>query len=261
MTNAILQSMDNRRSAISTRRDPPDVNKTISLADFERSEFLTHAQALNQFGRQLWWKRVPYAVNGALRMRFRSIRWNKLWEYSRGLAYGDFRPGMRVLDFGGGATIPLFWLAKNGCEVLSLEVDEKLTAHTNAVAQQNGWKLKGLTFDLTQNEAPHDWQLFDRVMSFCVIEHIPKAAQQRALTRLAAQLKPGGLLALTFDFGENAPVDGAVRSTEEVARMIAVTGLKPIGDGKFHDTGERFPLDKKYPGRQFTFGSLFLQKS
>src|ERR1035438_2834722 len=89
---------------------PPDVNKTISPADLERSEVVPQAQALNQFGRQLWWKRVPYAVNGALRMRFRGIRWNKLWEYSRGLAYGDFRPGLRVLDFGGGATLPIFWL-------------------------------------------------------------------------------------------------------------------------------------------------------
>jgi 2-polyprenyl-3-methyl-5-hydroxy-6-metoxy-1,4-benzoquinol methylase len=240
---------------------PPDVNKTISPADLERSEVTPHARALNQFGRQLWWKRVPYAVNGALRMRFRGIRWNKLWEYSRGLAYGEFRSGMRVLDFGGGATIPLFWLAKDGCDVLSLDVDEKLTAHTNAVAQQNSWKLKGSTFDLTQNDAPHDWQPFDRVMSFCVIEHIPKASQQKTLTRLAALLKPGGLFTLTFDFGENAPVDGAVRSAEEVVGMITASGLKPIGDGKFHDTGERFPIDKKYPGHQFTFGSLFLQKS
>ncbi len=239
---------------------PPDVNKTISPADLERSEVTPHAQALNHYGRQLWWKRVPYAVNGALRMRFRGIRWNKLWEYSRGLAYCGFQPGMRVLDFGGGATIPLFWLAKDGCDVLSLDVDEKLTAHTNAVAQQNGWKLKGSTFDLTQNDAPRDWQPFDRVMSFCVIEHIPKAAQQKTLTRLAALLKPGGLFALTFDFGENAPVEGAVRSAEEVAGMITASGLKPIGDGKFHDTGERFPIDKKYPGHQFTFGSLFLQK-
>ena len=239
---------------------PPDVNKTISPADLERSEVILHAQALNQFGRQLWWKRVPYAVNGALRMRFKGIRWNKLWEYSRGLAYCDFKRGMRVLDFGGGATIPLFWLAQDGCEVLSLDIDEKLTAHTNAVAKQMGWGLKGSSFDLTQNDAPKDWQPFDRVVSFCVIEHIPKAVQQKTLARLASVLKPGGIFALTFDFGENAPVDGAVRSAEEVAGMIASSGLKPIGDGKFHDTGERFALDKKYPDHQFTFGSLFLEK-
>src|SRR5579862_9121767 len=188
---------------------PSDVNKTITPADLERREVAPHAKELNQFGRELWWKKIPYAVNGALRMRFRGIRWNKLWEYSRGLAYGDFRSGMRVLDFGGGATIPLFWLAKNGCEVLSLDIDEKLTAHTNAVAKQMKWELKGSNFDLTQNDAPSDWKPFDRIVSFCVIEHIPKVAQQKTLTRLGSLLKPGGLFELTFDFGDNAPVEGA----------------------------------------------------
>ena len=239
---------------------PPDINKTISRADLDRPEVAAQARALNQFGRQLWWKRVPYAVNGALRMRFKHIRWNKLWEYSRGLAYGGFEPGMRALDFGGGATIPLFWLAKNGGEVLSLDIDERLTTHTNAVAGQMGWKLKGSTFDLTQNDAPRDWQPFDRVMSFCVIEHIPKQLQQNTLRRLAGLLKPGGLLELTFDFGDKAPVDGAIRDASEVAGLIAASGLTPVGDGKFHDTGERYAIDKKYPDREFTFGSLFLTK-
>src|SRR5882724_3035993 len=160
MTNAILQSMDDRRSAISTRRYPPDVNKTIGLGDFERSEFLSHAQALNQFGRQLWWKRVPYAVNGALRMRFKGIRWNKLWEYSRGLVYGDFQKGMSVLDFGGGATIPLFHLARQGCDVLSLDIDAKLIEHTNRIGQQMHWPVRGSTHDLTAAEAPVEWGKF-----------------------------------------------------------------------------------------------------
>lgn len=81
-----------------------DINKTISPSDLPRPEVAQQVQALNRFGRQLWWKRVPYAVNGALRMRFRHIRWHKIREYARGLAYGDFQTGMRVLDFGGGAT-------------------------------------------------------------------------------------------------------------------------------------------------------------
>jgi cyclopropane fatty-acyl-phospholipid synthase-like methyltransferase len=192
-------------------------------------------------------------------MRWR-IRWNKLWEYSRGLAYGEFQPGMRVLDFGGGATIPLLSLARDGCDVLSLDIDERLTGHTNLVSEKLGWKLRGSSFDLTQSDAPVEWGRFDRVISFCVIEHIPKQFQQRTLARLSSLLKSGGLFELTFDFGDNAPVEGAIRSTHEVQEMIAATGLTPLGDGQFHDTGERFPIDKKYPKNHFTFGSLFLKK-
>ena len=115
-------------------------------------------------------------------------------------------------------------------------------------------------FDLTQHEAPAEWGQFDRVISFCVIEHIRKERQLKTLARLAALLRSGGKFELTFDFGENAPVAGAVRTVAEVREMIVATGLAPLGDGDFHDTGERFAIDKKYPRHRFTFGSLFLRK-
>ncbi|MDW8308005.1 MAG: class I SAM-dependent methyltransferase [Verrucomicrobiales bacterium] len=239
---------------------PADVNKTLSPADLRRPEVAAAAARLRGLALWLAVRRAHFAVNGVLRWRWR-IKWNKLWEYARGLAYGEFQRGQRVLDFGGGATIPVFHLARIGCEVLSLDIDTRLTTHTNALARRFGWRLEGSSFDLTQREAPETWGRFDRVISFCVIEHIPKELQLQTLARLAALLKPGGLLELTFDFGEHAPVGGAVRSANEVGDMIAATGLQPLGDGAFHDTGERFALDKRHPGHHFTFGSLFLKKS
>lgn len=238
---------------------PAHLNKTISPGDWQRPEVSDAASALKKTAHSLWFRRVQFAVNGVLRTRWR-IKWNKLWEYSRGLAYGDFHPGQRVLDLGGGATIPVFHLARTGCEVLSLDIDPKLTEHTNAVAKKFRWDLKGSTFDLTRNEAPAEWERFDRIISFCVIEHIPKESQRRTLTRLGRLLKPGGLFILTFDFGDKAPVTGAIRSVREVEEMIVASRLIPLGDGEFHDTGERFPIDKKYPDNHFTFGSLFLRK-
>ena len=55
-------------------------------------------------------------------------------------------------------------------------------------------------------------------------------------------------------------MEGAIRSAQEVETLITATRLTPVGDGKFHDTGERFAIDKKYPANHFTFGSLFLKK-
>lgn len=239
---------------------PENVNKTLSPADLRRPEVAAAARALQRTALWLAVRRAHFAVNGVLRWRWR-IKWNKLWEYARGLAYGQFQPGLRVLDFGGGATIPVLHLARAGCEVLSLDIDPRLTAHTNALARRFQWRLEGSTFDLTQRDPPPEWGRFDRVVSFCVIEHIPEALQLPTLARLAALLKPGGLFELTFDFGQDAPVSDAVRSPEAVQRMIAATGLTPLGDGVFHDTGERFELDKRAPGRHFTFGSLFLKKA
>lgn len=116
---------------------PSDLNKTISWSDFERPEVAAAARALHRTARRLWLKRVHFAVNGVLKWRWR-IKRNKLWEYARGLAYGDFRPGQRVLDFGGGLTIPVLHLAQLGCDVLSLDIDERLTAHTNCVGETGG---------------------------------------------------------------------------------------------------------------------------
>ena len=178
---------------------PEQINKTISPVDMGEPAVADAARALSRFGHRLWFRRVPFAVNGVLKSRWR-IRWNKLWEYSRGLAYGGFQPGMRVLDFGGGATIPVLYLGSTGCEVLSLDVDERLAAHTNDVAGKTGWKMKGSTFDLTGNEPPAEWGKFDRVISFCVIEHIPKERQRIAITRLASLLKPGRSVRVDFRF-------------------------------------------------------------
>jgi len=235
------------------------LNKTISRADLKLPEVATAAGQLAKFGHRLWFKGVPFAVNGVLKRRWR-IRWNKQWEYARGLAYGDFQPGSRVLDLGGGGTIPLFYLANRGCEVLSLDINPALTAHTNAVAKQLDLPLTGSTHDLTDQPAPAAWGRFDRIISFCVIEHIPKALQRVALLRLAELLKPGGCFALTFDYGANAPVEGAIRTVAEVRELVNATGLALMGDGEFHETGEQFVLDNKYPGHQFTFGAIFLTR-
>jgi len=239
---------------------PAQLNKTIGADDMKTPEVARAARELSAFGHRLWFRGIPFAVNGVLKRRWR-IRWNKLWEYSRGLAYGNFQNGQRVLDFGGGATIPIFYLAQIGCDVLSLDIDERLANHTNAVAKKTGWKLAGSTFDLTQAPPLDSWQPFDRVISFCVIEHLPRETQILALRRLALLLKPGGVFELTFDYGVAAPVPDAPRDPARVEEFSAATGLKLLGDGAFHDSGDRFALDRKYPTNRFSFGSLFLTKS
>jgi protein-L-isoaspartate O-methyltransferase len=175
---------------------PANVNKTLSRADLRRPEVAAAAARLRRFALWLAVRRASFAVNGVLRWRWR-IKWNKLWEYARGLAYGAFAPGQRVLDFGGGATVPVLYLARAGCEVLSLDIDPRLSAHTNALARRFGWRLEGSTLDLTQQDAPQAWGQFDRVISFCVIEHIPKEAQLQTLARLAALL---GRFRQEFDY-------------------------------------------------------------
>ena len=243
-------------------------SKTFSPGDLAAPPVAHSASALQRFALRLGLSGARFAVNGVLRRRFR-VRRHKLWEYARGAAcvLAAERAGggaCRVLDFGGGATLPVFYFADCGCEVLTLDIDASLAEATNLLAagrgRQRRWRLRGSTHDLTQAPPADEWGAFDAVVSFSVLEHLPKPHQPLVLERLAALLRPGGVLALTFDFGPDAPVPNAIRSPSEVEQLVAATRLAYLSGRPFTDTGERFALDKRYPGRRFTFGSLFLRK-
>ncbi len=259
-------------------------SKTFSPTDLSAPVVARAAGALQRFALHLGLSGVPFAVNGVLRRRFR-VRQHKLWEYARGVACvlascgeptscgevaaasssaaGTAGSTCRVLDFGGGATLPVFYLAGCGCEMLSLDIDAALVQATNLAAgrgRARGWALRASTHDLVQSPLPEEWGRFDAVISFSVLEHLAKPHQPLVLERLGALLNRGGVLALTFDFGSDAPMADAVRSLAEVEQLVAATRLEYLNGQPFTDTGKRFALDKRYPGHRFTFGSLFLRK-
>jgi SAM-dependent methyltransferase len=242
----------------------PFQSKTYSPADLAAGLTAPVARELRRWALGMGLRGTKFAVNGVLKWRCR-IRAHKLWEYARGVACLKQERGAaasyRVLDFGGAATPPVFYLAAQGGEILCLDIDSKLSGWTNWISQRRGWPLRASTHDLVTLPVPEDWGQFDAVMSFSVLEHIAKPEQPRVLKRLAALLRPGGVFALTFDFGEDAPVDGAVRSLAEVEQLVAATGLSYLEGDSFLDTSERFELDKRFPGRRYTFGSVFLRKT
>jgi SAM-dependent methyltransferase len=196
---------------------------------------------------------------------------HKLWEYARSVFVvlaaqdSDAEKNLpRVLDFGGAATLPVFFLASRGCEMECLDLDLALVDWTNDLAARHGWSLHASEDNLVEAVAPAHWQPFDAVISASVLEHIPKQSQGLVVRRLGALLRPGGVLAITFDYGDEAPQPGAIRDPGEVHRLVAASGLAyppaEHADTHFHDTGERFALDRRHPRDKFTFGSLFLQK-
>lgn len=253
-------------------------SKTLSRGDLRASRVAPWARALRWFAFRLGAESTPFAINGILRRRF-TVRQHKLWEYARsaaavlqgpggavkvGAAQGDTNAALRVLDFGGAATLPVFFFAARGCEVECLDIDEALVAWTNHAAEAHGWPLHASTHNLVTTAAPSHWQAFDAVVSASVLEHVPKLSQTEVVRRLGTLLRPGGVMALSFDYGEDAPQPGALRDALEVQRLVAASGLcyppSEHNSARFRDTGERFALDHRYPRNRFTFGSLFLQK-
>ena len=233
------------------------LNKTYEEADFLEPDVDAMARKLRWYARRLFLRGIPFGVNGVIRRRF-YIRRFKMWEYARGLAYSRIAPGMRVLDFGGGATLPVFYLAERGCEVMSVDINRQFVDATNALAARRGWKLSANLTNLCEAPAPPEWGTFDRVLSFCVIEHLPRAAQIPTMKKLAGLLRPGGIMVVTFDFGPDAPSEWPLRSREDVDELLRSTGLRPIGNASFLPVERYFPLDKRHPHAKFTMGSLFL---
>ncbi len=195
-----------------------------------------------------------------------------MWEYARGLALtgvsapvrGDRGP-FDVLDVGGAMTAPVFSLASLGDRVVCLDIDAGLIAQTAGAARRRRLSVDARTTDLAQKGEVTASSLgvpggFDRVYSFCVIEHIPPPGQARAAAAMGRLLKPGGELCLTFDFGEHAPTEAPLNTLEHVERIREAVNLPLKAHDAFLDTHQRYALDRKYPDRPYTFGSLFFHR-
>ena len=241
----------------------PFPSRTYDPRDLALPSVAPWARALRAFGAKLALRGTPFAVNGVLRRRFFARR-HKLWEYAASAACllpGNEGRRLRILDFGGAATLPIYFFAARGSEVECLDVDEALCDATRKAAARHGWPLDAWSDNLLESPAPPNWAgAFDAVISASVLEHLPKPQQPVAFERLAALVRPGGAMVISFDFGKDAPQPGAVRSVEEVEGLVAASGLSYMGEKRFHDTGARFALDRRHPRNKFTFGVMFLER-
>ena len=240
----------------------PFPSRTYDPRDLDLPQMARWTRALRAFGVRLGLRGTPFAVNGVLRRRL-YVRRHKLWEYAAGAAClmpGGEKP-LRFLDFGGAATLPIYFFASRGCEVACLDIDERLCEATRRAAARHRWPLQVSSANLLESPLPAEMAApFDAVISSSVLEHIPKDQQAKAVQRLAAVLRPGGAFVMTFDFGPDAPQPGAVRTVQEVEQLVAASGLGWMGGQAFRDMGARFALDRRHPDRKFTFGAVFLER-
>lgn len=197
--------------------------------------------------------------------------WFLYWEIYWVLRYMRplLKPGQRLLDAGGAASLFTCYMASQGYELHSVDLNEKLLAHGDDIARKMGWTtMHSYCMDMRKLDFPDDY--FDHAFSICVFEHLDFDIKQSALREISRCLKPGAILSLTFDYRNPAPgVVGigkdpsprnALKDKEDIARSFLGTGLFEIADGtEFVDDGRSYLQHPTFNNGPYTFGAIFLR--
>lgn len=95
-----------------------------------------------------------------------------------------------------------------------------------------------------------------------VIEHLPPADQGIALRELARCLKPGGILTITFDYGNywgELDASGTIKNPKHLVKLIEQTGLEILYNQPLETDVELYP-NFYYESIEYIFGVVFLRK-
>ena len=127
--------------------------------------------------------------------------WSKVWEYPwlwhSALARVDWA-GKRLVDLGSEISPMPWFLATLGARVTLIETDPRWVPTWQRLRESLGVDVD---WRLVQSEAlPLESSSADVVTSFSVVEHQPD--KPAAIADIARVLKPGGLLAMSFDVCE-----------------------------------------------------------
>lgn len=169
-------------------RQHPPLLALASVAEVKSAAFEQFMQGLNGFATQF-----------SLRT---FTNWSKVWEYPwlwfHGLSSIDW-PNMRVLDFGSELSPMPWFFASLGAHVTIVETAAQWIPAWEQIKLDTGlgvkWKI------LPDEQLPFTDQTFDVVTSFSVIEH--QRDKMMAVNEVVRVLKPGGLLAISFDICES----------------------------------------------------------
>jgi SAM-dependent methyltransferase len=178
--------------------------------------------------------------------------------------------GTRLLDAGGASSLFTCYLASKGHELHSVDLNERLLRNGERVASTMGWRnMFSYAMDMRALRFADGY--FDHAFSICVFEHLDYDVKQGALQEIARCLKPGGMLALTFDYRNPAPgVVGvgkdprprnALKSEADIHRSFLKTGtFQIVGNPLFHDNGKSYLRHPLYDNAPYTFGAIFLRR-
>lgn len=180
--------------------NPQDISKRQYSSHDDRFEKLSIFSELNRYKRLL-----PAAFGCLSTIRLFPNRLSilalqgplKLIEFNEIERIADFQTIDHVLDIGCGIGIQTAMIAKRCRNIVGIDISEEAIFYANMLSRQCGLEDK-ITFmrtNLFETEFEHN--SFDKAVSFCVLEHIPK--YREALSLIRKWLRPGGNLVISVD--------------------------------------------------------------
>jgi SAM-dependent methyltransferase len=148
-------------------------------------------------------------------------------------------PGARILDAGCGTGRVAIRLAELGYDCVGVDLDDSMLAEARRAAPELTW----VHADLSGAHLPGDADFDLVVAAGNVIPLLAAGTEEATLRRLAAALRPGGLLVAGFGLdAAHLPLAAAPLGLDDYDRWCAAAGLAPQGrfatwDGADHDGG------------------------
>ncbi|MFO7890236.1 MAG: class I SAM-dependent methyltransferase [bacterium] len=127
----------------------------------------------------------------------------KIYEYHSLLRFTRFSGNELILDLGCGSGLQTCLLAKKSSKVFGLDVGDLTKAEAKAHRLENKLNIQFINTRL--QDAPFSNGMFDKIFSFCVIEHIPEYLEILQLCH--SLLKKGGELIISVDSLAGIPAD------------------------------------------------------
>jgi SAM-dependent methyltransferase len=160
---------------IKARFDMDFVSGAYRESDWENMAFKKLANELNELCQE--------HGHGMPRMRF--------WEQIRAIAFLGWVGDKTILDVGTREAVVPLYLTKHGAGVTCLDLDTSSIIEAPGITIQQG----------DARRMPFADNTFDHATSTACLKHIPGWGDRQVVREMLRVVKPGGLVAISFDYG------------------------------------------------------------
>ncbi len=165
----------------------------------------------------------------------------RIWEYRQLIKALklDKAEKLNILDLGGASCTLTFYAGLKGHSVISLDINPVITKSQQEVIDKLGLKNMQTELQDMSDLSKYPDNTFDCVMSASVYEHLKIEDQIKSIIEVFRVLKPGGICAISIDYGIPAPNanedlvpyhEPAMSSYEIYERYVKSAGFEFIGD-------------------------------